>query len=232
MSKDPAVLFYTSDFLTGTEFFSFEEKGKYVHLLCTQHQNGHLPESYMLKIIGDKTNQVWNKFIKDNEGLYFNVRMDEETKRRKNFTESRKKNISKRYETTSVDTHETTSVEIMKPHMETVTDTITKDVINTNKENRFNKEKILQYFSDKRYPETEAELFYNHYESQGWVTGSGLPITNWKLKAENWHKEQQRRNSDETYKRSNKGNRNKQAVGDGFDITTDTENNYYDVLKH
>lgn len=78
---------------------------------------------------------------------------------------------------------------------------VIKDVILL-KETRFNKEVILQYFIDKDYSIDEGESFYNHYSAQGWVTGSGLPITNWKLKAENWHKEQTRRNADAKSKQS------------------------------
>ena len=61
-------------------------------------------------------------------------------------------------------------------------------------DSKFDKSIITQYFEGRNYPKEEAELFYNHYAGQGWVTGSGLPIVNWKLKAENWHKEQGKRN--------------------------------------
>ena len=33
MSKDPAFLFYSSDFLTGTLLMSMEQKGKFITLL-------------------------------------------------------------------------------------------------------------------------------------------------------------------------------------------------------
>ena len=55
---------------------------------------------------------------------------------------------------------------------------------------------ILNYFTAKSYPISEAEEFFNHYESQGWVTGNGIPIKNWRVKAENWHREQMRRAAD------------------------------------
>ena len=42
MAKDPAVLFYTQDFLVGTMTMSYEQKGKYITLLCLQHQKGKL----------------------------------------------------------------------------------------------------------------------------------------------------------------------------------------------
>ncbi|TRZ80528.1 DUF1376 domain-containing protein [bacterium] len=48
--KDPAVLFYTQDFITGTILMTDEQRGKYIMLLCLQHQNGKLTERDMLKI--------------------------------------------------------------------------------------------------------------------------------------------------------------------------------------
>ena len=48
--KDPAFLFYSSDFLSGTMLMSDEDVGKYIRLLCLQHQKGHLKEKEMLNI--------------------------------------------------------------------------------------------------------------------------------------------------------------------------------------
>lgn len=45
MGKDPAVLFYTKDWLEGTVDMFPEEKGVYIDLLCYQHQKGFLPEN-------------------------------------------------------------------------------------------------------------------------------------------------------------------------------------------
>lgn len=53
---------------------------------------------------------------------------------------------------------------------------------------------ILQYFAAKGYPAEEAKEFFNHYEAQGWVTGNNVPISNWKVKAENWHTTNAKRN--------------------------------------
>ena len=36
--KDPAFLFYSSDFLSGTMLMTDEEIGQYIKLLCLQHQ--------------------------------------------------------------------------------------------------------------------------------------------------------------------------------------------------
>ncbi len=95
--KDPAILIYTSDFLTGTMLFTDAQVGKYVRLLFLQHQKGHLAEAEIKKICkGDK--EVLSKFRKDENGLYYNERMDIEIEKRKRFCEKQKENIEKRWE--------------------------------------------------------------------------------------------------------------------------------------
>jgi uncharacterized protein YdaU (DUF1376 family) len=90
--KDPAVLFYTSDFLTGTMVMTDEQVGKYIRLLCLQHQRGRLSEKHMLSICKTYDEDVFSKFIKDEEGMYYNRRMELEAIKRKSFTESRRNN--------------------------------------------------------------------------------------------------------------------------------------------
>ena len=89
MAKDPAVLFYTGDFLTGTSFFTDEQRGQYIRLLCEQHQLGHIPENHMLSICLTLANPVAKKFIQDADGNYYNERMEEEITKRQNFIQSR-----------------------------------------------------------------------------------------------------------------------------------------------
>ena len=91
--KDPAVLFYTQDFLTGTFLMTDAQVGKYIRLLCLQQQNGGLTEKEMLKVCGEKDEEIWAKFEFEN-GHYFNKRMLIETKKRKEFIESRLRNLS------------------------------------------------------------------------------------------------------------------------------------------
>lgn len=50
--KDPAMLFYASDFLTGVALMSMKERGQYITLLCLQQQRGHLTLSEMRKAAG------------------------------------------------------------------------------------------------------------------------------------------------------------------------------------
>ena len=113
MAKDPAVLFYTSDFLSGTFTMDNEQVGKYIRLLCLQHQKGKLSEKDMLSICKAYDNEIWDKF-KIEDGLYYNDRMYNETIRRQKFSESRRNNAkSTKKESTS---------EAYAKHMETETE--------------------------------------------------------------------------------------------------------------
>jgi len=91
--KDPAVLFYTQDFITGTILMSYEQKGKYIMLLCLQQQNGKLSEKDLLKVCGAKDEDIWAKFELHEDGFFYNGRMLVETNKRKKYNESRRQNL-------------------------------------------------------------------------------------------------------------------------------------------
>jgi len=92
MAKDPAFLFYPNDFTTGTQFFSNEQVGIYIRLLCAQHQHGRLNEKDMIKICGTYDNDVFSKFIKDENGKWYNQRLEDEMVKRKQYSDSRRNN--------------------------------------------------------------------------------------------------------------------------------------------
>ena len=92
MSKDPAILFYTSDFLTGTLLMTDDQIGKYIKLLCLQHQKGYLTEKDMLNICKSYDEDIFIKFEKNGEGKYYNIRMKGEIDKRKAYSESRRQN--------------------------------------------------------------------------------------------------------------------------------------------
>lgn len=92
VNKDPAFLFYSSDFLTGTMFMSDSQLGKYIKILCTQHQKGHLSEKDMLKICKRYDKDIFEKFVKDESGKYYNIRLEREIEKRKAYSKSRSDN--------------------------------------------------------------------------------------------------------------------------------------------
>ncbi len=115
MGKDPAVLFYTSDFLVGTALMNYAQRGKYITLLCLQHQGGRLSEVDMLEICGGYDEKIFSKFEKDEEGRYYNKRMEVESIKRKKFVESRQRNLTERHTDTHMENHMDTH---MKNHMD------------------------------------------------------------------------------------------------------------------
>ena len=92
VNKDPAFLFYSSDFLTGTMFMSDSQLGKYIKILCTQHQKGHLSEKDMLKICKRYDKDIFEKFVKDEDGKYYNIRLEKEITKRREYSKSRSDN--------------------------------------------------------------------------------------------------------------------------------------------
>jgi hypothetical protein len=90
--KDPAVLFYTSDFISGTITMTDEQRGKYIILLCLQHQQEVLSYDDMINICKTYDDKIFKKFTKNESGCYYNERMKIESDRRKKYSESRSKN--------------------------------------------------------------------------------------------------------------------------------------------
>ena len=65
-----------------------EEVGQYIKLLCIQHQKGHIPDKIMKRYLP----AVQDKFIKDEDGLWYNERLEYEIDRRANYTNAMREN--------------------------------------------------------------------------------------------------------------------------------------------
>ena len=104
-NKDPAVLFYTSDFLADTTLWTYEELGRYIKLLCIQHLQDGVSEDDFIAV-SDGYKRVVDKFTLGDDGKYRNKRMQAEQERRQAYSESRRNNINKRYSKTVCDTSE------------------------------------------------------------------------------------------------------------------------------
>lgn len=129
MAKDPAFLFYPGDWLSGTMYLTHEQKGAYMDLLILQFNVGKFTEAQAKQVLSICFDVAWpmlkQKFSTDGI-LYYNVRLQTEIDKRKNFTESRRNNAK------GVKNKETESLEEEKPkkhmlqHMED--EDINKDV--------------------------------------------------------------------------------------------------------
>jgi hypothetical protein len=178
MSKDPAFLFYSSDFLTGTLLMSMEQKGKFITLLCIQHQKGHLSEKDMLHICGSYDEDVFTKFQKDEQGKFYNIRLEEEVDKRKAYSESRRNNRKKKEDMNN------TSLSYVQ-HMENENEN--ENLIEKKKVARFQKptiEQLKEYMSEQGMNDI-AENWLNHYEANGWMVGKNK-MKDWKASVRTW----------------------------------------------
>lgn len=95
MAKDPAVLWYFSDWFTGTATLTRHQKGCYMDLLSIQFNNGRLSLEEIKTVLGSDFGTTWptlQKKFKEENGLYYNERLEEEQNKRKKYSESRRKN--------------------------------------------------------------------------------------------------------------------------------------------
>jgi hypothetical protein len=94
MSKDPAILFYTSDFLAQCTSLTMEERGEYITLLSLQHQRGHLDQKTLNLQFSSSgiSKDVLNLFNRDENNCLYSEWLEEIIIKRKAFTESRRKN--------------------------------------------------------------------------------------------------------------------------------------------
>jgi len=175
MSKDPAVLFYTSDFITGTLTMTDSQRGKYIILLCLQHQQGYLTKEDMLNICKSYDDKIYSKFTQDNLGYFYNERMKIESEKRKKYSESRSKNrnICKSYE----------------QHME-------NENININELDKGVKFKIptieeIKDYCNERKNDVDPDKWFNFYKSKGWMVGKNK-MKDWKAAVRTWEKKDEK----------------------------------------
>ena len=94
-NRDPAFLFYSSDFITGTIELTDEEVGQYIKMMCYQHQKGHLSDELIKRLIPNISEFVLQKFIQDKQGNYYSKRLEEEIEKRSKHKEKQQINGSR-----------------------------------------------------------------------------------------------------------------------------------------
>ena len=124
MAKDPAFLFYSSDFLTGTMFMSNEQIGLYIRMLCAQHQHDGRIDTNVLRTQCDSITNgqvVYSKFKHDDRGSY-NPRLELEMERRREKSRKAAESVMNRWNkkdknNTSKDVYESNTNEIGRAHV-------------------------------------------------------------------------------------------------------------------
>ena len=200
MAKDPAVLFYTSDFLTGVAFLSMEQRGQYITLLCEQHQNGHIPKNHMISVCGSLNSPVVKKFIVDEDGNYYNKRMENEAIKRANYCKSRSNPNAGRKKKKSYDnSYDKSYDKSYGNHTENENRNRNKDKNRDKKpktKHSFEKSPFYDYkefrvaLSD--WPEEKVKWYYE--SAKNYSGANGAKYLNWVLAVRNWD----RKNNDNT----------------------------------
>lgn len=176
---------------------NMEQKGKYITLLCLQHNKGKLTEKDMLSICGSYDADVFAKFTKDEEGYFFNERLSLEIQKRKAYSESRRNNrikkdvsnISKTYVTHMENINEnrneneiivedanekkTTRKKFVKPDENDVYNLMGE--LNMKGGNFLSEDKLVTF----------ARTFIDHYEANGWIVGK-THMKDWQSTVRNW----------------------------------------------
>lgn len=171
MAKDPAYLFYSSDFLTGTAFMSFEDRGKYITILCHMHQHGRLHMQSICYLVANLSEQLLSKFKQDENGLWYNERLEIEIEKRAAFVHSRRENAKKprTKKGEKKEAYAKASAKDMKRHMHKLPE---------------DENEIIIYFNSNGYNTESARKFFAYYSVANWHDGNGKPIKNWKQKAQ------------------------------------------------
>ncbi len=113
MAKDPAFLFYPGDWLGGTMYLTRAQKGAYFDLLMAQFNSGPLSLEKIKVVLGPDWSlwpAIQDKFIKNEDGLYFNERLAAEKLNRQNYVKGRGENRKSGSKKVKI-THDKTYVE-------------------------------------------------------------------------------------------------------------------------
>ncbi len=208
-TKDPAFLFYPSDFIIGTMRMTYEQKGKYIQLLCMQHDLYELTQSDIDFVLNEKDQIVLSKFSRTENGNYYNQRLRLESDKRKQYSESRRNNRVKNSPSSDVNLVNKDMNNICESYDEHM---VNRDrVINTNDINLL-KEGVqgkktfviptldeLNMYKFETNSNVDVNEFFDHYNSNGWQIGKN-EMKDWKSTFRGWTK--RRRNDPDIKKDS------------------------------
>ena len=153
----------------------------------------------MLHICGSYDADVFGKFIKDEEGFFFNERLSIEMQKRKAYSDSRRNNRTKK----DVSNISKTYV----PHMENVNENeienINEVIVEDANEKKVTRKKFVKpeehdvynlmgelnatgknFMSEDRLVNF-ARTFMDHYEANGWIVGKSS-MKDWQSTVRNW----------------------------------------------
>jgi uncharacterized protein YdaU (DUF1376 family) len=162
MAKDPAFLFYPNDYIGGTMGMTFEEKGAYIELLMLQFNRGHMTSHMIGQTIGQIWDKIKDKFVQDENGLWYNKRLEDEQKKREDYTKSRRNNKNgTNQHTKNKEKNLGHMTNHMIPHMENENKDINKDSNNSVCDDNFVLNSELTTKPPKKKPKNKGHGFFD-----------------------------------------------------------------------
>ncbi len=174
MAKDPAFLFYSSDFLTGISDLTMEERGQYITLLCIQHQKGRLTIKNIGIAVPNATADVMSKFTIDENGLYYNSRLEVEANKRKEHSDKQRQRALDGWKKRKAKTEATADATALPLEDENENEDVIKD-INIIKEDYLKDDRLVKAIlgnketglTDKKNLEFKLNRFNKMLSSKG-----------------------------------------------------------------
>jgi len=208
--KDPAFLFYSSDFISGVQDLTMEERGQYITLLCLQHQKGHLTEKMIRLCCGNATADVLAKFRQDENGLFFNVRLETEREKRKAHGEKQRARAidgwkKRKNNNCDIDATASTTAYATAMPLEDINENenINEVIVEDANEKKTMRKKFVKpqehevynlmgelnakgasFLSEDKVLNF-ARVFMDHYDSNGWIVGK-VPMKDWQSTVRSW----------------------------------------------
>lgn len=194
--KDPAVNWYFSNYYTSTRLMTQAERGAYMDVLAYLFEHGHLDHTQVLQACEGQTYpRVFAKLTIDENGLYFNRRLDKEMAKRKKNLDSRLKNLARyieepplkgkgKKEETPEKASESPVDEASTPNAEVIPKEPSQST------GRFKPPTVEEVagYCKERNNSIDPIAFMNHYETVGWRygNGTGKPVKDWKACVRTW----------------------------------------------
>ena len=199
--KDPAFLFYSSDFLTGTMFMSNEQIGLYIRMLCAQHQHGGRIDTNVLRTQCDLITNghiVYSKFKHDERGSY-NERLEIEMERRREKSRKAAESVANRWnkkdKTNTLQGEYESNTNVLRSENENENENRNVIKVESGKFKKPEPIDVLNYMSELNFQAgnkwqqskvvLEAQKFYDYYTSNGWKVGRNS-MKDWHATARNW----------------------------------------------
>ena len=183
MAKDPAFLFYSSDFLSGVSDLTMEERGQYITLLCLQHQKGgKLSRKAVAIAVPNAAADVMAKFTEDDNGMFFNERLEKECIKRREHSEKQRQRALDGWKKRKAEQDATANATALP--LEDENENENKDTFKPSIED------IKKYTLEKGY-EVDANKIWHYHNDNNWRDAKGNEVKNWKTKIlNNWCKEE------------------------------------------